>query len=172
MNAKDFRKRFSIACFYHFTDRRNLPSIKAHGGLMALSELNRRGVAVPAPGGNAWSHDADAIAGVDDYVHLCLINDHPMEYRATQEGRIENSVYLQIAPEVIELEGIMFAPDVSNKSGVKLLTLEEALTAMDFEVIYTRTDWRDPAIQARRKVAKKYELLVPRQVPADLIRGL
>ncbi len=95
-----------------------------------------------------------------------------MEYRATQEGRIENSVYLQIAPEVIELEGIMFAPDVSNKSGVKLLTLEEALTAMDFEVIYTRTDWRDPAIQARRKVAKKYELLVPRQVPADLIRGL
>lgn len=170
--AEQFIARFAISCFYHFTDSRNLASIRKRNGLLSCAELIRQNIPVVAPGGNEWSHDADVLSGVDDYIHLCFLDDHPMEYLAKQDGRIVQSVYLQVVPEVIGLEGVMFAPDVSNKSGVKLLPLEEAVRNMDFEVIYDHTDWRDPAVQARRKIAKKYELLVPRHVPSSLIRGL
>lgn len=46
-----------------------------------------------------------------------------------------------------------------------------ALEKMDFEVVYTRTNWADPEVQARRSVAKKYEVLVPGSIPLEMIRG-
>ena len=52
------------------------------------------------------------------------------------------------------------------------MTLEEAVQALDFSVIYDRTDWRDPQIQERRKLAKKYELLVPSHIPLTLFHRI
>ena len=72
--------------FYHFTDTRNLPSIRAHG-LLSMRELRQRGIVV-TPGGNDWSLDADQRSGMDGYVHLCFFKGHPMEWLATQDGRI------------------------------------------------------------------------------------
>jgi hypothetical protein len=59
----------------------------------------------------------------------------------------------------------------TNRADVPLLTLEQAMTQMDFEVIYARMDWKDPSIQKRRQAAKKYEVLVPMDIPLHLIRG-
>jgi hypothetical protein len=59
-----------IPFLYHFTDRRNVPSIKAMGGLFPLSELLQKQVAIPAPGGNQWSHDADALKGMSQHSML------------------------------------------------------------------------------------------------------
>jgi len=129
-------------------------------------------MAIPAAGGNDWSHEADARVGLDEYVHLCLFSEHPMEYRAREEGRIIQSRFLEISPDVLHIEDIRFTADVSNKRGVELLTLEQACELMDFEVIYDRTNWRDPAIQERRRIAKRYELLVPTDIPLELISGL
>lgn len=168
MTPEAFIKKFNIRCFYHFTDTRNLPSIRAHG-LLSMAELKRRELQATHPGGNEWSQLADARAGVDRYVHLCLFNEHPMEYLARQDGRIEESVFLRVAPEVISLEGIVFSPEVANKAGARLLPLSDAIEQMDFEVIYTRTDWRDPLIQERRRLAKKYELLIPNHVPMKFV---
>ncbi|WP_283196478.1 hypothetical protein [Rhizobium sp. AN80A] len=50
-----------VPLLYHFTDRRNLPIIKEMGGLYPLSQLHEKNVEVPAPGGNEWSRDADAL---------------------------------------------------------------------------------------------------------------
>lgn len=77
-----------IPVLYHFTDRRNLELIRKLGGLYPLAELRRRDVAVPAPGGNEWSWDANGIKGFDEYVHLCFRATHPMEFVARAEGRI------------------------------------------------------------------------------------
>ncbi len=95
-----------------------------------------------------------------------------MEYRARQEGRILEPRFLEINCSVLTFDGIRFTPDVSNKRGVELLTLAEACDALDFEVIYDRTDWRDPDIKQRRLAAKKYELLIPKCVPLELIAGV
>src|SRR5687767_3527238 len=84
--------------FYHFTDGKNLPSIQKHG-LLSMQELRRRNIQVPAPGGNEWSQDADIECGMDAYVHLTFIPNHPMEYPAKQEGRITDLRRLHLRTE-------------------------------------------------------------------------
>ena len=171
MTPKLFILRFGVQRFYHFTDRRNLPSIRANNGLLPLAELRRRKISVPAPGGNERSHDADARVGLDEYVHLCLLNEHPMEFRAREDGRIERSVFLEVNRAILDVKGVRFTPDVSNKAGVQLFSLEQAVAVMDFQVLYERTNWCDPEIKARRKIAKRYELLIPRDIPLKFIGG-
>jgi hypothetical protein len=157
---------------FHFTDRRNLAAIRQHGGLLALSELKRRGITVPAPGGNDWSHEEDVRRGRDEYVHLCFRPTHPMEHVARAEGRISDSIYLNVHPEVLQWEGVLFTPDVSNKRGVQSYSIDAAADMIDYEVLYTRTDWRDPAIKQRLLQAEKCEILVPGFIPLELIRNL
>ena len=146
--------------------------IRQLGGLYSFEKLEERGIEVLAPGGNDWSRDADKMKGLHRYVHLCFRNNHPMEYLARQEGRIVDSIFLQVHADVLKFDGVKYTPDVSNKSGVPLLSLEEAQTRIDFEVIYMRTDWRNPAIKERLDQAEKCEILVPDYIPIELIRNL
>lgn len=159
-----------IPVLYHFTDRRNLDLIRKHGGLHPRADLMNLKVEVPAPGGNQWSQDADEVKGMGRYVHLCFRNNHPMEYLARQDGRITDSIFLEIHPSVLQFEGVRFTADVSNKSGVDSVPIADAL--IDYEVLYTRTKWSDPAIQRRLTQAEKYEVLVPCCIPLIHIRGL
>lgn len=165
-----FLERFGIASFYHFTDTRNLPSIRQMGGLFPWADVKGR---VTAPGGNDWSHDADAIKGQDKYVHLCFFPEHPMEFIARRDGRITQSCFLRIDPSVIHRPGVLFCPDVGNKSGVPMLGLDEAMAEMDFEIIAPgHKQWLEPPLFERKKRACKYELLVPGMIPLSLISGI
>lgn len=161
-----------IAVLYHFTDRRNLPSIRQYGGIYPMAELRKMGIEVPAPGGNEWSRDADGLKGMDEYVHLCFRNNHPMEYLARQEGRIGDTIFLQIHADVLLWEDVKFTPDVANKAGVKTYSMDDARKMIDFEVLFTRTDWRNAGIQGRLQQAEKSEILVPKLIPLELIRNL
>lgn len=128
---------------------------------------------VLAPGGNDWSHDADAIKGHDQFVHLCLLPAHPMEFVAKRDGRILESRFLRIDTSIIHTPGILFCPDVANKSGVPALQLTDAISKMDFEIISPAYNgWLDPPLFERRKKARKYEMLVPCKIPLSLISGL
>ncbi len=172
MEASDPFRSHSVTAFYHFTDRRNLAKIREAGGLYSFAELRKRGIKVPAPGGNEWSHEADASKHMDRYVHLCFRPTHPMEYVARQEDRIRDSIFLEIHPDILAIKGVQFSPDVANKSGVGTCAIAEAYKMIDFEVLYTRTDWNDPTIQARLQRAEKCEILVPDHIPLELIRNL
>lgn len=169
--SKDPFLRYGITAFYHFTDRRNLQMIQEHGGLYSLVMLRKLKIPVPAPGGNDWSHEADERKGLDRYVHLCFRPSHPMLFRAMQDNRIEVPIYLEIHPDALKMNGVMFTADVSNKAGVNICTLDQAREMVDFEVLYTRTNWNDPNIQQRLRQAEKCELLVPDHVPLKLIRN-
>lgn len=168
--SKDLLKRLPF--LYHFTDRRNLDLIRKLGGLYPLAELRRKGIEIPAPGGNEWSWDANGIKGFDEYVHLCFRATHPMEFVARAEGRIRDSIFLSVHPEVLQWEGVLFTPDVANKKGVRAYPIQEAAEMIDYEVLYTRTDWRKPEIQQRLQQAEKCEVLVPRVIPLELVRNL
>jgi hypothetical protein len=95
-----------------------------------------------------------------------------MEYMAKQEGRIVESIFLKIDPSVLMQPGVMFTPGVSNKAGMIPLSIEEAKELIDFEVLYRRTDWKDPAIIERRKQAQKCEILVPDRIALEMIRNM
>jgi hypothetical protein len=165
------KQLLQIPRLFHFTDRRNLPLIRELGGLYPLAELSKRGIKIPAPGGNEWSRDADALKGMGQYVHLCFRGNHPMEYLARKEGRIADSIFLEIHPSVLQFPGVMLTPDVSNKASVEAIPIAEAATIIDYPVLYTRTDWTDPVIQERLKAAEKCEVLVPTFIPLELIRN-
>jgi hypothetical protein len=161
-----------IPRLYHFTDRRNLDMIRQRGGLHPLADLTNQGVTVPAAGGNEWSRDADALKGMGRYVHLCFRSNHPMEHLARQDGRIVDSIFLEIHPSVMQFDGVRFTADVSNKAGIESIPIMEAAAIIDFQVLYTRTDWKDSEIQTRLKQAEKYEVLVPCCIPLTHIRNL
>lgn len=164
--------RFSVTTLYHFTDRRNLPSVRELGGLFSFAKLKEKQVAAIHPGGNDWSQDADKRCGMDQYVHLCFRPTHPMEFLAREAKRIEESIFLQVHPAVLKWEGVMYSAGVSNKSGVQLYTIDEAKKHIDFEVLFTYTDWRNPAIKDRLLNAEKCEVLVPNYIPLEFIRNI
>ena len=145
--------------------------IKKHQGLLSFAELEKRGIVVPNPGGNEWSQLADKRKDLHKYVHLTFIDDHPMLYRAKGEKRITNPVWLKIDSSILLDEGVKFCSDVSNKVGTVILNAEEAEEAIDFEVLFTFMDWKNPEISARRRAAKKSEILVPNFVPIEKILG-
>ena len=141
--------------FYHFTDTRNLPSIRQHG-LLSMRALRESGIVV-APGGNDWSIDADKRSGMDRFIHLSFFKGHPMEWLALQDGRIKESRFLRIDSSILALDGVLITDQVSNKAGALPRPADEMIGNLDLEVIYTRTDWKDPKIQARMKKAQKCE---------------
>ena len=106
--------KYSFDGIWHFTDKSNLDSIQKNKGLLALGELERRGIGIPSPGGNEWSHDADRIKGLDEYVHLAFVDDHPMLFRAKQEERIKDPIWLKIRSEIILGATVRFCSDVSS----------------------------------------------------------
>ena len=164
--------RYHVSHFYHFCDRRNLPLVRQLRGLLSLEQLEARNIEIPAPGGNDWSHDADRKKDLHRYVHLCLRNNHPMEYVARQEGRIVDTVFLQVSSEVLQLDGVMYAPGVSNRADVPIRTIDEARGLIDFEVAYTRTDWTDRPSRKHLDDCEKCEILVPDYIPIELIRNI
>jgi hypothetical protein len=163
---------YDVPRLYHFTDVRNLPLIRELGGLYPWAELNKMGQTVPVPGGNEWSHDADAQRGLDGYVHLCFRENHPMEYQARQEGRLGTSIFLEIDPIILKDSGVLYTPDVSNKAGVESHPIANADQMLDFEVLYDWTDWKDPKVKERLRQAQKCEVLVPRLIPLLRIRNM
>jgi len=172
MTPDEFFTRFNVRCFFHFTDERNISSIRSSGGLWSMQALQDRGTIVPAPGGDANSQFSDLRNGMNQYVHLCLFNQNPMEYRARQDGRIESSRFLEINRDILRVEGVRFTSAMANQSGVAPLTLEQAVAQMDFAAVYERMDWSVQEQMQRVLTARKYELLVPNHVPLRYIRGL
>lgn len=155
---------------YHFTDEVNLPSISNHG-LLSKKYMRSKNLWPLATGGNTLSHDLDKIRDIDSYVSLCMTRDHSMEYMAKKDGRLHNSVYLAISPEVLKIKETLVAFGIANSNNVEILPIEDAIMKLDTEVIYDYTDWSDPLIQQRLRAAKKIEILVKNCVPLGLIAG-
>src|ERR1700690_3131065 len=95
-----------ITTLYHFTDGRNRHKIRELKGLYSLAKLKELQVAIPNPGGNEWSHEADQKKGMDRYIHLCLKSNHPMEFVARESKHIGDTIFLHIHPDVLKFEGV------------------------------------------------------------------
>lgn len=171
-DMKAIIEQYGIKNIWHFTDRANWDSIQQHGGLLSLKTLNERGIQIPVPGGNQWSHETDELKGLDKFVHLTFVNNHPMLYAAQQEGRITDPIWLEIDASILTNSNVRFCSSVANKCGAKLVDQNEVEGVIDFEVLCTRMDWNISEIHARRNAAEKSEILVPTMVPIDRILSL
>lgn len=79
-------KENGVVHLYHFTDRRNLESIRRNGGLFSWQTCMNKGIQIPFAGGDGSSRLLDTRYGLQDYVRLSLCDDHPMMWRLKQNG--------------------------------------------------------------------------------------
>ena len=160
--------KYKIPGFYHFTDTRNIDSIREHG-ILSQRQLKEKNIDPVACGGNDLSRKLAERMRLDDYVSLCFRSTHPLEFLARQRGDIKGATYLHVAPQVLALDGLMFSEGVSNGLSSKIVPIAAALDIIDFEVLYTHTDWATPDIQSRLQLMERSELLVPKKVPLSFI---
>lgn len=147
-----FRQLLSTACYQNSGCGR-----EGFGLLRRLAEMN------------SWN--LDRYRGIDPYVSLCLTRNHGMKFLAHQDGRLPNPRYLAINPEVLEIDGVRVALGVANANDVQIFPIAQAMDHLDVQVLYSRTDWKNPQVQARLRAAEKVEILVPNEVPRRLITG-
>ncbi len=157
-------------CLYHFTDESNFAEINRLG-LVSKARMRAEGWWPATTGGNDWSHNQDTARGIDPYVSVCFTSNHPMKYLAHNEGRLPNPRYLGISTEVLRIPGVQIAFGVANANDTEIVPIADALNRLDTEVIYSRTDWSNPEINARLRAAEKMEILVPNGVERALILG-
>jgi hypothetical protein len=60
---------------------------------------------------------------------------------------------------------------VANGVDLQTCSIDEARGRIDYDILYTRTNWKDPAIQAKRQAAERCEILVPDHVPMRFIQN-
>lgn len=156
---------------YHFSDEANFNSI-SEKGLVSKETMRAQNWWPDAPGGNELSWSLDTNRGIDPYVSLCFTTNHSMKFIAERDGRLKNARYLAISPKVLEIAGTKIAFGIANANDVKILPVKDAIEELDIEVIYSRTNWSDPAIQQRLNAAEKFEVLIPHAVPRNLIKGI
>ena len=122
-----------IDCFYHFTDIRNLHSIKERGGLFSWWFCQRHNIKIPNAGGDGKSRELDMRYGLHDYVRLSFCRSHPMAFRKYNDGA--KLVLLKIKIDVATFCDTMFsdinAADSNHVHGKSL----EALKKVDMVAV-------------------------------------
>lgn len=86
---QDFKRVLDVngvRYFYHFTDDRNILSIKRRGGLLSWYYCQEHHIDIPCPGGDYGSRELDKKYELQDYVRLSFCDDHPMKHRLEQSG--------------------------------------------------------------------------------------
>lgn len=109
-NWQDFKQILDengVSYLYHFTDSRNIPSIKIHGGLFSWYYCQKHGITIPCQGGDYDSRELDKKYGLEDYVRLSFCNDHPMAYRLKLSG--SDIIILRIKADVALLKDTQFS---------------------------------------------------------------
>ncbi len=167
LGFREALERHRIEHLYHFTDSRNLPSIRERGGLFSWLQCRRRGINIAAPGGDYTSRRLDVRNGLEDYVRLSFNAAPPMMFRALREGRICDVEVLRVDPSVVYLAGTLFSDANANAAGATVGGDLQSLERVRFDVA-KRTD-RTSEYEKRYRQA---EVLVKGHLPISLIDNL
>lgn len=120
-----------IKYLYHFTDARNINSIKQHGGLYSWYYCHTHHITIPHPGGDEQSRNRDTLYGLEDYVRLSFCDDHPMAHKLEKKGC--SIRLLKIKAEVALLKDVQFSNmNAADKRHIHGKTIEY-LQTVDFD---------------------------------------
>lgn len=155
---------------FHFTDARNIESIRQLG-LLPTSDLIARSIKV-VTGGDGASLQIDQAKGFDRYVRLSFCRQHPMAHVAKERGSIEQLRILRVAPGVLLRDGVLISDRVATANEAQVAPADAIIHTMDFQATYQWMDWSIPENQTRRNAAEKWEALIPGVIMPDLIFGL
>lgn len=171
-NSADFisiLKEHGITKLYHFTDRDNLDSIVANGGLYSWADCEDRSIAIPKPGGSNSSRILDARYGLQHYVRLSFTPKHPMMFVAMNDGRISNPIILEVDLDVILDETTKFSDRNATKNGAYIGDDIEAFKCIHFNSLKADTHFD---LAPEEQMFFQAEILVKNHVPLSAIKNL
>ena len=163
MNLKETLEFYGITSIWHFTDKSNLASIKKHG-LLSLRLLSQQNIDVPCYGADSFSHFLDRSKGIDKYVHLSIIKDHPMLYIKKRNGDIPNPIWLEIDTSVLFENESLCCNQIANKMGALCYNIDKIAEVIDLKRLLNRPTPRDPI--------KRAQLLVSNNIEWNKIKGV
>lgn len=145
-NFYDFQEVLNsnnINYLYHFTDRRNLMSIKRRKGLLSWDYCHKHHITIPCQGGDVTSQSLDEKYGLQNYVRLSFCKDHPMAYRLKKSG--SDIVVLKISRDVALIKDTLYSNmNATDNSHIQGGSLED-LKAVNFEATKMEYVSRDNA---------------------------
>lgn len=153
-----------IKKLYHFTDQKNLPSIRINGGLYSWSHCESNDIYIARPGGNQVSRSLDRKNGLEDYVRLSFVKKPPMYHVAKRDGRVRNPVILEVSPEVILWELTLFSDGNATASRARIGGEPEDFRRIRFDIL-RQSDWTDEC----EKHYWQAEVLVKTYIPLRYI---
>jgi hypothetical protein len=170
-NWRDFQKVLqenNIKILYHFTDQSNLKSIKENGGLYSWFYCDRNNIVIPMTGNSSLGRSLDLEFGLEDFVRLSFIKDHPMKHVAMNEGRITRPFLLKVSIEVCYFENTRFsdmnAADKRHTNGDTV----DFLNSLRFDLFHRRYFDLNPI----EKKQHQAEVLVKTWIPTEYITNL
>ena len=170
-NWRDFQKVLqenNITVLCHFTDHSNLKSIKENGGLYSWYYCDRNNIVIPMTGNSSLGRSLDLEFGLEDYVRLSFIRDHPMKHIAMNEGRITRPYLLKVSIEVCYFENTRFSDmngaDRRHTNGDSV----DFLNSLRFDLFHKRYFDLNPI----EKKQHQAEVLVKTWIPAEYITNL
>lgn len=172
LNSADFLailKKHGISKLYHFTDRDNLDSIVANGGLYSWADCEDRSISIPKPGGSSSSRSLDSRDGLQHYVRLSFTPKHPMMFVAMNDGRISNPIILEIDIDVILDETTKFSDRNATKNGALVGNDLDAFKRIHFDSLKANTHFDLPP---EEQMYFQAEVLVKNQIPLSAITNL
>lgn len=182
LNRKEDWKEFeeildqnNIEYLYHFTDTRNIPSIKKQGGLFSWHYCDVNRINIPFPGGGTGSRYNDSKNGKVDYVRLAFNKNHPMLYIAKDDGRIDNHIWLKINREVTFFEYTEFSDKnaAAFKSYVPNIGKEiKYLKNIRFDILRKGERIKHYMLSSEEKQYNQAEILVKTWIPISFIENI
>ena len=118
---------------YHFTDQRNIESIKEKGLLSAAKLFAKYDMKFDIdffPGSNRDSRRWDVIKKLNNYVRLSGHQNHPMAKMAVDEGRIGELAWIELDFKIIFDPGfeVKFSDQNANSKFARITSNYETFT--------------------------------------------
>ncbi|KHJ36699.1 hypothetical protein PBAC_31250 [Pedobacter glucosidilyticus] len=170
-NWRDFQKVLqenNITTLYHFTDYSNLKSIKENGGLYSWFYCDRNNIVIPMTGNSSLGRSLDLEFGLEDFVRLSFIKDHPMKHVAINEVRITRPFLLKVSIEVCYFENTRFSDmNAADRRHTNSDTVD-FLNSLRFDLFHRGYFDLNPI----EKKQHQAEVLVKTWIPAEYITNL
>lgn len=165
--CKNFLVQNDIARLYHFSDRKNLESIKLHG-ICSISELARLGISANYSSSEG-SRIIDLSKNLSEYIHLSYERNTPMLYIALAEGRLYDYVIFEITPEVIFYKDTIFS-DINAASNEAVLSSDiNFFLNLPFNSFHNKNYHH---LSERSKKNYQAEILIKNNISTKLILNL
>jgi hypothetical protein len=98
-----------------------------------LDFITQQKIHVPCFGADGDSHYQDKVKGLDKFVHLSIIPDHPMQYVKVRDGIIKNPIWLEIDTSVLFENESKCCKQIANANSAKCYDIQHLAEVVDLE---------------------------------------